>query len=406
MTDVIQRRYFWILAVALVATPVLALGIPRIRFKTGQDTIVSSSSQVYQENLRYQERFGGDPMLVLFEGDVRRLLSSPNVDTLRRLETDLQSREDVASVISPLTVVQLAADQFSLQQELALSALAGRQEQAARVAREEAAAQGLPPEAQDQAAREASDAVAAEFTQQRQADALRLASVGELSLNNPAFVDFIMFDEKGDVRPELRNVITDPQHALMVVRLAGNMSIDEQAAAAGQIVKIVQATKFEGLDVLSSGPAMLIKEINDNMRDSMVRMAVLATVIMAVVLSFLFPVRWRLLSLPLVLVGCVWAFGLMGLLGLPLTMVTISGLPILIGLGVDFAIQFHSRFDEESHRQPNAEGALRESLTHIGPAIAVAVLAATWASWSSTSRACLWSATSGRCWPWGRSCSS
>jgi hypothetical protein len=377
LTDVIQRRYFWILAVAFVATPVLALGIPRIRFKTGQDTIVSSSSQVYRENLRYQERFGGDPMLVLFEGDVRRLLSSPNVDTLRSLEADLQGREDVAAVISPLTVVQLAADQFSLQQELALSALAGRQEQAARVAREEAAAQALPPEAQDQAAQAASDAVAAEFAQQRQADTLRLASVGELSLNNPAFVDFIMFDEKGDVRPELQNVITDPQHALMVVRLAGNMSIDEQAAAAGQIVKIVQATKFEGLDVLSSGPAMLIKEINDNMRDSMVRMAVLATVIMAVVLSFLFPVRWRALSLPLVLVGCVWAFGLMGLLGLPLTMVTISGLPILIGLGVDFAIQFHSRFDEESHRQPNAESALRESLTHIGPAIAVAVLAAT-----------------------------
>jgi hydrophobe/amphiphile efflux-3 (HAE3) family protein len=377
LSDNIQRRYLWILAVALVVTPVLALGIPRIRFKTGQDTLVSSSSRVYQDNLRYQERFGGDPMLVLFEGDVRRLLSPPNVDTLSRLEANLKGREDVASVISPLTVVQLAADQFSLQQELALSALAGRQEQAARAAREGAAAQGLPPEAQEQAAQQASDAVGAEFAHERQADALRLASVGELSLNNPAFADFIMFDEKGDVRPELRNIITDPQHALMVVRLGGNMSIDEQAAAAGQIVKIVQATKFEGLDVLSSGPAMLIKEINDSMRDSMVRMAILATVIMAVVLSLLFPVRWRSLSLPLVLVGCVWAFGLMGLLGLPLTMVTISGLPILIGLGVDFAIQFHSRFDEESHRQPNAGSALSESLTHIGPAIAVAVLAAT-----------------------------
>ena len=51
------------------------------------------------------------------------------------------------------------------------------------------------------------------------------------------------------------------------------------------------------------------------------------------------------------LAGCIWAFGLMGFLSLPLTMVTISGLPILIGLGVDFAIQFHSRFDEEmQHR--------------------------------------------------------
>lgn len=377
LTDVILRRHFWILGVAFVATVVFALGIPRIQFKTGQDTMVSSGSQVYQDNLRYQEQFGGDAMVVLFSGDVRQLLASPNVDTLRRLEADLRSREGVGAVISPLTTVQLAADQFPLQQELALSALEGRQEQAGQEAREEAAAQGLTPEAQERAAQEASEAVAADFARQRQADALRLAEVGDLSLDNPAFVDFIIFSEAGDVRPELQDVIPDPQHALMVVRLVGNMSIDEQAAVAGQILETVRATEFEGLDVLPSGAPILIKEINDNMRDSMVRMAVLAMAIMAVVLFFLFPVRWRLLSLPVVLVGCVWAFGLMGFLGLPLTMVTISGLPILIGLGVDFAIQFHTRFDEENRRQPNAAVALRESLSHIGPATAVAVLAAT-----------------------------
>jgi hypothetical protein len=377
LTDVIQTRYFWILAVACVLTAVLAFGIPRIEFKTGQDTIVSSSSQVYKDNLRYQETFGGDPMIILFEGDVRSLLSPPNVDTLRNLEADLQRRGGVGTIVSPLTVVQLVGDQFPLQQELALSALAHRQEAAAQAARADAAAHGLAPEAQEQAAREASDAVAAEFGRQRQADATRLASVGDLSLANPAFIDFVVFDEKGDIRPELRNVIPDPQHALMVVRLAGNMSIDEQAAAAGDIVEIVKATKFQGLDVLPSGPAILIKEINDSMRDNMVRMAALAIGIMVVVLSFLFPVRWRLLSLPVVLVGCVWAFGLIGFLALPLTMVTISGLPILIGLGVDFAIQFHSRFDEESRRHAHAASALRESIGHLGPAITVALLAAT-----------------------------
>jgi hydrophobe/amphiphile efflux-3 (HAE3) family protein len=377
LADVVQRRHFWILAVALVVTVALALGIPRIQFKTGQDTIVSSSSQVYKDNLRYQEQFGGDPMIADFEGDVRRLLSPPNVDTLRSLEANLRKQVGVGAVISPLTVVQLTADQFSLQQELAVSALTRHQEQAAQDARAVAAAQGLPPEAQEQAAQQASDAVAADFARQRQADAARLASVGDLSLDNPAFIDFIIFDEKGDVRPELLSVFPDPQHALMVVRLAGNMSIDEQSKVAGQIVETVQATKFEGLSVLPSGPAVLIKEINDGMRDSMVQMAILATAIMVLVLSLLFPVRWRLLSLPVVLVGCVWAFGLMGFLALPLTMVTISGLPILIGLGVDFAIQFHSRFDEESRREPHPAVALRRSFLHLGPAITVAVLAAT-----------------------------
>ena len=140
LADVIQKRYFWILAVALVATVVFAFGIPRIEFNTGQDTMVSSGSQVYQDNLRYQEQFGGDPVVGLFEGEVRSLFSSPNVDTLRRLEADLEGQEGVGAVISPLTVVQLAADQFSLQQELALSALAGRQERAAQEARDAAAA--------------------------------------------------------------------------------------------------------------------------------------------------------------------------------------------------------------------------------------------------------------------------
>ena len=140
LTDVIQTRYFWILAVACVLTAVLAFGIPRIEFKTGQDTLVSSSSQVYKDNLSYQETFGGDPMIVLFEGDVPRLLSAPNVDTLRSLEADLQQREGVGAIVSPFTVVQLVGDQFPLQQELALSALTRREEAAAQQARAEAAA--------------------------------------------------------------------------------------------------------------------------------------------------------------------------------------------------------------------------------------------------------------------------
>ena len=94
----------------------------------------------------------------------------------------------------------------------------------------------------------------------------------------------------------------------------------------------------------------------------MVMMAVFAVVIMVVVLFVVFRARWRLLSLPAVLVGCVAAFGLMGFLGIPLTMVTISGLPILIGLGVDFAIQVHSRIEEETFAADSAERGLERDV--------------------------------------------
>src|SRR5207342_206792 len=100
---------------------------------------------------------------------------------------------------------------------------------------------------------------------------------------------------------------------------------------------------------LTTGSPVLLKEINDYLRGGMATLGALAAVVMLAILWLVFRARWRLLSLAVVSVGLVWAFGALGYLGVPLSMVTISGLPILLGLGVDFAIQTHNRFEEESH---------------------------------------------------------
>ncbi|MDI6856832.1 MAG: hydrophobe/amphiphile efflux-3 (HAE3) family transporter [Dehalococcoidia bacterium] len=376
LTAVISRYHLPVVVAAVIATIILALGIPRIHFKTGQDTLLPANSKVYQDNLRYQNQFGGDPMLVLFEGDVLRLFEPSNLSKLEELEGSINADSRYFSVVSPLTVVQTGLEQMTLQQEIAVRQLAERQEEAAAQARNEAAAAGASLAEQEAAADAARAQVAQEFAAERGADAERFAQVGELSLENPRLVEFLLFDATGQVRPEMADIVPDREHGLMVIRLNGNMSIDEQAAAAGDLTELVRGYSFDGLHTLPSGPAILIKEINDSMRDNLVRMGALATALMVVVLLLVFRADWPLLSLPVVLIGCVWAFGLMGFLGLPLTMVTISGLPILIGLGVDFAIQFHSRFDEELRRTGSMRDALAASLPRIGTAVAVAVLAA------------------------------
>ena len=43
----------------------------------------------------------------------------------------------------------------------------------------------------------------------------------------------------------------------------------------------------------------------------------------------------------------IWAFGIAGYLGIPLTIVTIAGLPVMLGIGIDYAIQMHARVEEE-----------------------------------------------------------
>ena len=229
LAGAIRRFHFLIIAVALAATVVLALGVPRIRFKTGQDAFLPASSKVYQDNLRYQGQFGGDPMLVLFQGDVLQLLSSPNAETLRQIEQKLGADSRYFSIVSPLTVVQLGIEQMKVQQEAALSQLTDRQARAAEEARQSVAAQGGSAAAQEAAAQAAMSTAAQEFLTEQGPDTQRFAQVGEISPDNPKLAEFVLFDADGNVRPEMADIVPDRYHSLMVVRLAGNMSMDEQA---------------------------------------------------------------------------------------------------------------------------------------------------------------------------------
>src|SRR3990170_8745946 len=126
--DLIRRRYWWLLLAVAAATVLLAFGIPRLKFSTGQDTIVSADSQIYQDNLRYQRQFGGDPMLVLFEGDIRQLFVPPNIDELATLERELNESGLYHAVLGPVTIAKFAQDQISVAGQLAPAALARQQE--------------------------------------------------------------------------------------------------------------------------------------------------------------------------------------------------------------------------------------------------------------------------------------
>ena len=109
-------------------------------------------------------------------------------------------------------------------------------------------------------------------------------------------------------------------------------------------------------------------------------MFIVAIVLMLLILVLVFSVRgffaWRWLPLGVVLIAIIYTFGAMGLLSIPITFVTMAVFPIVIGLGVDYAIQFHNRYDEEGMRGETIADAIVNSVTHIGPAIGIAIIAA------------------------------
>jgi hydrophobe/amphiphile efflux-3 (HAE3) family protein len=74
-------------------------------------------------------------------------------------------------------------------------------------------------------------------------------------------------------------------------------------------------------------------------------------------------------------VGVAWGFGAFGFTGTKLSLVTIAGLPILIGLGIEFAIQVHNRIEEERTIERVADP-YGQTLSYMGPPLLAATVAA------------------------------
>ncbi|WP_084630403.1 efflux RND transporter permease subunit [Methanosarcina lacustris] len=170
-------------------------------------------------------------------------------------------------------------------------------------------------------------------------------------------------------------LVPDNTHMLIFVTMARSISDDQQK----EIIKVAEeAVKFSNFPpsynlIVTGEPAFMI-EMSDAMSTSMGSLLGLAAIFMVIVLSLVFRhVRWKLLPLPIVLIGIVYTFGAMGFLGIPLSMVSMSAFPVLIGLGIDYAIQFHNRIEEELHKEGNKSKAIIATIKHTGPAVLIAL---------------------------------
>ncbi|HET6694461.1 MAG TPA: MMPL family transporter, partial [Pedococcus sp.] len=201
---------------------------------------------------------------------------------------------------------------------------------------------------------------------------------GPHTFDNPEWIDFLLFDNRDEIRKSLRPFFPDERHAQMITRLEGNASLEDEGLASERVTEVLGAAPFENAETTTTGAPVLLKDLNDYLRGGMLTLGAIAVGIMVVILLLLFGVRWRLLPLFVILVGVTWAFGLAGYLGIPLSVVTIAGLPVMLGVGIDYAIQMHSRIEEEVVID-RAEHPIQEASVNLGPALLVVTFDAVFA---------------------------
>jgi len=351
------KRAGLVAVIGLLVTLILGFGITRLEFSTGQDSYLNKSDTVYKDNVAYQKLFGGQAMLTLVTMDkghtVNELFTPENQAKWRAVEDELHTSKGIVNVISPRTVLEFSDRLVQSPTGDPTQSVAGR----ALVS-----ATARDPSPEGQAARSADAAT----TLQR----LNAVPQEQRTLDNPAWVDFLVHDNQGGIRKALRTFIIDDTHAQMVTRLVGNASITTEGAASDKVVAAGGHLKFPNASEITTGAPVLLKDINDYLTGGMLTLGAIAVAIMIVILLVLFDVRWRLLPLAVILIGIVWAFGLAGYLGIPLTIVTIAGLPVLLGIGIDYAIQMHARVEEEVVID-RAAHPIQETASNLGPALLV-----------------------------------
>jgi uncharacterized protein len=377
IVGVVTRRPLLVLTItALVALGGAALAL-RLEPSAATETLVDRGSDSFQATERFKRDFGDEAVLVLVRGelpntvltdDLGRMLSlegclSGNVpDTKQGLGNlppvcrEIAELKPAKVVFGPGTFINTSVNEI-------VEEYAGRQqanrrqaERAAMAARRLSRRRGDPPSEQKRLAKAAFDAVTAQFIQQTLALGLRYGITGVPRIDDPQFVARIVFGTSTDT-PKSRFAYLFPSRnaAMITIRLRPDLSDSDRRRAIDLFRTATEQRVFQprrGAEYIVTGVPVVSEGLAGAVQDAIFVLLGAALLVMAATLALVFRSRLRLLPLLLALAAAAMTFGALYLAGGDLTMASIAVLPVLIGLAVDYAIQFQARFDEEAARGP------------------------------------------------------
>jgi hydrophobe/amphiphile efflux-3 (HAE3) family protein len=349
---------------ALVAA-LAAFGATRASTDAGIDTLADAGSPTYEATQQVRETFGEEPVVVLVKGELPQLVLTEDLFKILRLEGCLSGKvpEGAEPIPGPCAeLAELGAVEFLTGPGTFLN------ESVVQI--------------DNQLRRLAENVPADRFREYLLAVATKYGITSAPSIANEDFVATVVFDfarPRGTPKARRSYLFPNAKSAQIVIRLRPDLSTAERRRAIELIEAAVEDTtprsackqdgepapcfELEGGKYVVSGAPVVIEGVSAALKDALLILFAIAVAVMAATLFLVFRSRWALLPLAIALGAAGITFGLLALFGGSLTMASIAALPILIGLVVDYAIQFQARHDESG------------SVVQGGPTIAAACLA-------------------------------
>jgi hydrophobe/amphiphile efflux-3 (HAE3) family protein len=394
----IGRRPLLVLAiVALLALGGAALAL-RLQPSAATETLVDRGSDSFEATERFKQDFGDEPVLVLVRGRLVNTLLTDDLGRVLRLEGCLSGNvperglrelpavcREIAElkpakvVFGPATFINTSVNEIVEEYARRQRAAQRQAERAAKAARRLSKRRGDPPAEQQRLAQAARSAVSAQFTRYVIELGLRYGITGVPRLDNPQFVESLVFGTSADV-PKSRFAYLFPSRnaAMITIRLRPDLD-DEERRRAIELFRTATGERLfqprRGAEYVVTGVPVVAEGLADAVQRSIFVLLGAALLVMAATLALVFRSRLRLLPLALATAAAAMTFGGLSLAGGSLTMASIAVLPVLIGLAVDYAIQFQARFDEELARGGERHAAAGAAASAGGPTILTAGVA-------------------------------
>ncbi len=198
-------------------------------------------------------------------------------------------------------------------------------------------------------------------------DAILLANQGTIPATNDEIAEAFVRLPKSDQK----EIVPDSLHTLGTVVTKG----DTQSLLDPIQAVIADAHLPPGVTIEISGSDAFDQQMMTEMTEQIFVLILGAFILMFIGLFILFgSVRYRLLPLAFVMVGLAYLFGILGALRIPINIGAIGGFPILLGLGIDYAVQFQARLDDEL-KTSTLEDAIRTTICNTGSAVLYAMVA-------------------------------
>ncbi len=399
-------RWPWLVIAPIVAlTGAGVFAATQLDTNAGTDTLVSKGSSEFKATQDFHEKFGDEPVIVLVKEDLRKLVLTKDLEPLFELEECFAGGTQLAqalphkkkqplppvcdqiaklqpsrSVFGPATFLYLSTT--GIQQ--ALQGQIGGAAQQARVAaaraRKAAAKRGASAAEQEQAANAASQSVLGQFQQSLIQVALQYGITSIPRLDDPNFVSRVVFDESkpaGTPKERFGYLFPSRDAAQIIVRLRPDMTDAERHQAIGLFKRAVDDPRFkltDGSYVVTGAPVVVDAGARELRNQTLLLLAV-AGLVMALTLLLILPRPLRLLPLGVAISAGAVTLGLVSLFGGSLTVGAIAMLPVLVGLAVDYAIQFQARFNEARAEGAPPGRAVAAAAAGGGPVIGAACLA-------------------------------